>query len=99
MQSHGPLNRKVVPGMSATSSRRSRRVASCPSLVAVAVVAGLALAHRASPRRRRSAPARSASLGCTTPGTNPVKPPPPPAHEWVISYKVWSNHIKIYKRR
>jgi len=37
------------------------------------------------------------SIGCTTPGTNPKPLPKPPAPTWLVSYKVWSNHIKIYE--
>lgn len=37
------------------------------------------------------------SLLCTSKGTGAKKPPPPPAPTWLVSYKVWSNHIKIYK--
>jgi hypothetical protein len=36
------------------------------------------------------------SLLCTSKATG-AKPPPAPKVTWLVSYKVWSNHIKVYK--
>ncbi len=35
------------------------------------------------------------SLECATTGTGAK--PPPPAVKWEVRYRVWSNHIKIYR--
>jgi L,D-transpeptidase catalytic domain len=82
--------------MSVTSSpgRRVRR-RFWAALVGLAVAAGLALVPTI-PAQATLCTGPVGSLGCTTEGTNP-KPLPKPPVTWVVSYKVWSNHIKIYK--
>ena len=83
--------------MSATSSsgrHTTRRVASL--VLGLAVAAGLAFVPT-SPAQAGICTGPVGSIGCTQPGTNPKPLPKPPAPTWLVSYKVWSNHIKIYK--
>ncbi len=61
------------------------------------VSAGLALAVTA-PAQATSCKPRS--LICIEPGegAKPLpKPPKPETSSWVVKYRVWSNHIKIYR--
>jgi hypothetical protein len=37
------------------------------------------------------------SLVCSERGTGGKPPPKPPAPTWLVKYRVWTNHIKIYK--
>ena len=71
------------------------RVGSGPSSVGLAVAAGSRWCPR-SRRRPRCAPGRYVRR-LHHDGTNPKPLPKPPAPTWLVKYKVWSNHIKIYK--
>ncbi len=64
--------------------------------VAVAVGSGLAVVPQTAAEAATCVP-KVGSLACSTPGTKPKPPPPPPSASWRVTYRVWSNHIKIYK--
>lgn len=76
-------------------TRAARRLAAV--VVGVAVTAGLSLTPASPAQAGVCPPGTSGSLVCTATGHGAKPPPAPPAAKWLVKYKVWSNHIKIYK--
>jgi hypothetical protein len=82
--------------MSVTRTSRRRVTRRVQAVVVGACVAGGLVLLPSLPAQAGLCTGPVGSIGCTTPGANP-KPLPKPPPTWLVRYKVWSNHIKVYR--